>query len=105
MQVATIHKRTVAARTGELKLFAERKGVLTATTPGADGQTYSLAQFSSRSKLHDCAELANAEVATMVKHRAQNATQPYGHRWHHVSLRSNVGSFKTVTILSQKSKH
>merc|ERR1712050_42206 len=56
MQVAADHEATVAARTEELKVIAEAKGILTSTTSGAEGQTYSLVQLqrsdmSSRNQL------------------------------------------------------
>merc|ERR1711920_879684 len=65
MQVAADHEATVAARTEELKAIADAKNVLLNTTSGAEGQTYSLLQIQSR------ADLANAEVVTLVKKLAQ----------------------------------
>merc|ERR1712226_713700 len=65
MQVAADHEATVAARTEELKAIADAKELLTSKTDGAEGQTYSLLQLRSR------ADLANAEVVTMVKKLAQ----------------------------------
>merc|ERR1711920_1068449 len=50
---------------GELKAIADAKNLLTSKTGGAEGQTYSLLQLRSR------ADLANAEVVTMVKKLAQ----------------------------------
>merc|ERR1712217_735896 len=50
---------------GELKAIADAKNVLLNTTNGAEGQTYSLLQIRSR------ADLAGAEVVTMVKKLAQ----------------------------------
>merc|ERR1711920_533236 len=66
MQVAADHEATVAARTEELKTIADAKQVLINTTGGAESQTYSFLQ------LRTSADLAGAEVATMVKKLAQN---------------------------------
>merc|ERR1712066_1126312 len=65
MQVAADHEATVAGRTEELKAIADAKNVLLNTTTGAEGQTYSLVQIQSR------ADLAGAEVVSMVKKLAQ----------------------------------
>merc|ERR1719203_1487790 len=69
MQVAADHEATVAARTEELKVIADAKKILTDTTSGAEGQTYSLLQLGSR--MQSRADLAGAEVVTMVKKLAQ----------------------------------
>merc|ERR1712217_992109 len=65
MQVASDHEATVKGRAEELKAIADAKNLLTSKTGGAEGQTYSLLQLRSR------ADLANAEVVTMVKKLAQ----------------------------------
>merc|ERR1712039_996412 len=65
MQVASDHEATVKGRAEELKAIADAKDLLTSKTGGAESQTYSLLQLSSR------ADLANAEVVTMVKKLAQ----------------------------------
>merc|ERR1712087_296227 len=65
MQVASDHEATVKGRAEELKAIADAKNLLTSKTGGAEGQTYSLSQLRSR------ADLANAEVVTMVKKLAQ----------------------------------
>merc|ERR1712087_113635 len=70
MQVAADHEATVAGRAAELKTIADAKKVLTDTTAGAEGQTYSLLQMG-RSRLQTRADLAGAEVVTMVKHLSQ----------------------------------
>merc|ERR1712083_40227 len=70
MQVAADHEATVAGRAAELKAIADAKKVLTDTTAGAEGQTYSLLQLT-RSKLQTRADLASAEVVTMVKNLAR----------------------------------
>merc|ERR1712066_459138 len=71
MQVAADHEATVAARAEELKTIADAKNVLTSTTSGAEGQTYSLLQLGAGSKLQSRMDLANVEVVTMVKKLAQ----------------------------------
>merc|ERR1711920_740961 len=70
MQVAADHEATVAGRAAELKTIADAKKILTDTTAGAEGQTYSLLQMG-RSRLQTRADLAGAEVVTMVKHLSQ----------------------------------
>merc|ERR1712228_140131 len=65
MQVASDHEATVKGRAEELKAIADAKNLLTSKTGGAEGQTYSLLQLSSR------ADLANAEVVNLVKKLAQ----------------------------------
>merc|ERR1719444_187515 len=65
MQVASDHEATVKGRTDELKAIADAKALLSSKTGGAESQTYSLLQLHSR------ADLANAEVVTMVKKLAQ----------------------------------
>jgi len=67
MQVAADHDATVKAREEELKVIAEAKGLLTSTTAGAESQTYSFVQTKMQTK----ADLANAEVFTMVKNLAR----------------------------------
>merc|ERR1719203_1276094 len=69
MQVAADHEATVAARTEELKVIADAKKILTDTTSGAEGQTYSLLQLGSR--MQSRAGQASAEVVTIVKQLAQ----------------------------------
>ena len=71
MQVAADHEATVNGRAAELKAIADAKNILTSTTSGAEGQTYSLLQVRSGSMLKSRADLANAEVVTLVKQLAQ----------------------------------
>merc|ERR1719171_683812 len=71
MQLATDHEATVAGRTAELKAIAEAKKILESTTSGAVGQTYSLLQLTARSKMQTRADLANAEVVSLVKKLAK----------------------------------
>merc|ERR1712066_256178 len=65
MQVAADHEATVAGRNEELKTIADAKAVLQQTTGGAESQTYSFLQLQTR------ADLAGAEVVTMVKKLSQ----------------------------------
>jgi hypothetical protein len=60
----------VAARTEELKVLAEAKQLLASSIGGAVSQTYSLLQLA-RSKLETRADLANAEVVSIVKRLAK----------------------------------
>merc|ERR1712209_6338 len=55
---------------GELKVIAEALKVLTETTSGAEGQTYSLVQLQS-SSLKSRADLAGREVMEMVRSLAK----------------------------------
>merc|ERR1719188_1203359 len=71
MSTAADHEATVAARTEELKVIAEAKKILLGSTTGAVGQTYSLLQVAEGSRLETRADLARAEVVTMVKKLAQ----------------------------------
>merc|ERR1719188_2109323 len=71
MSTAADHEATVAARTEELKVIAEAKKILLGSTSGAVGQTYSLLQVAEGSRLETRADLARAEVVTMVKKLAQ----------------------------------
>merc|ERR1711879_878124 len=69
MKVGADHELTVAARAEELKVIAEAKKILVETTSGAVEQTYSFLQMESR--LHTDADLAQAEVVTLVKRLAR----------------------------------
>merc|ERR1719387_2575502 len=71
MQVAADHEVTVKSRAEELKALAEAKKILTSTTPGAEGQTYSLLQLASGSRLRSRADLASVEVVTLIKRLAK----------------------------------
>merc|ERR1719440_2621582 len=48
MTTAADHEATVAARNEELKVIAEAKKILTETSGGAVGQSYSMFQLASR---------------------------------------------------------
>jgi chromosome segregation ATPase len=67
MTVAADHEATVRARNEELKVLAQAKQVLDATSSGAVGQTYSFVQIGLRTG----ADLARSEVITMVKKLAR----------------------------------
>jgi len=69
MTTAADHEATVAARNEELKVIAEAKKILTETSGGAVGQSYSMFQLQSR--LHTSTDLRNTEVVTLVKQLAK----------------------------------
>jgi hypothetical protein len=71
MSTAADHEATVAARNEELKVIATAKKILLGSSTGAVGQTYSLLQVAEGSRLETRADLARAEVVTMVKKLAQ----------------------------------
>lgn len=68
---AADHKASQKARDEELKALATAKRVLSETTAGASGRTYSFLQVedasSSGTRLHSRADLANAEIVTLLK--------------------------------------
>merc|ERR1712156_558079 len=70
MKVGADHEMTVNARAEELKVIAEAKKILVETTSGAVEQTYSLLQMAAHARLHTDADLAQAEVVTLVKRLA-----------------------------------
>merc|ERR1711920_61024 len=70
VKVAADHDATVAARNAELKVIAEALKILTETTSGAEGQTYSLVQLE-KSSLKSRADLAGREVIEMVRSLAK----------------------------------
>jgi hypothetical protein len=65
MTVAADHEATVNARNNELKVIAQAVEILSDTTGGAVGQTYSFIQISSH------ADLARSEVLAVVKKLAR----------------------------------
>merc|ERR1719353_1965131 len=67
MQVAGDHEATVKSRTEELTAIATAKKVLSETASGAVDQSYSFVQIASSSRLQTRADLANAEVVSLVK--------------------------------------
>jgi len=71
MTTAADHEATVAARDEELKVIAKAKNILQESTGGAEGQTYSLLQMATSSKMRTRADLANTEVVNLVKKLAR----------------------------------
>merc|ERR1740130_2211398 len=73
MTVAADHEATNAGRAEELKTIATAKKMLTETSGGAVGQTYSFMQLvqMSGSTLHSRVDLANAEIVNLVKKLAR----------------------------------
>merc|ERR1719460_518535 len=71
MQVASDHEATTRGRAEELSVIAEAKKILTSTSPGAVGQTYSLLQVATGTRLRTRADLANAEIVGVVRKLAR----------------------------------
>lgn len=67
MTVAADHEATVKSRTEELAVIAKAKEILTSSTSGAVEQTYSLMQIAAVSRIRTRADLAHAEVISIVK--------------------------------------
>jgi peptidoglycan hydrolase CwlO-like protein len=65
MQTAADHEATVAARNEELGVIAEARKIIAEATGGAEGQTYSFLQISTRS------DLKKSEVITVIKNLAR----------------------------------
>jgi len=65
MQTAADHEATVTARTEELGVIAQAKKIVQDATGGAEAQSYSLLQISSRS------DLKKSEVITVIKNLAR----------------------------------
>lgn len=65
MQTAADHEATVAARNEELGVIAQARKIIAEATGGAESQTYSLLQISSRS------DLKKSEVITVIKNLAR----------------------------------
>jgi chaperonin cofactor prefoldin len=88
-QVAADHASTTAARTEELKVIAEAIQVLTSTTSGAEGQTYSLLQVEVQSSLRTSSDLARLEVLALVKKLAKD---------HHSAALAQLASRIAATV-------
>jgi chromosome segregation ATPase len=71
MQVAADHEATVNSRNAELAAIDKATQILKETSSGAVSQSYSFAQINTRSTFKTRADLANAEVATVVKRLAK----------------------------------
>jgi len=69
------HEATVASRAEELKALVDAKKILLETAGGAEAQTYAFLELrgasSAASSLHNSADLARAEVVTLVKRLAR----------------------------------
>jgi len=91
MTVAGDHEETVKARAEELKVLAEAKNIILSSTSGAANKTYSLLQvdWKSTSSLKTGADLANAEIITIVKKLAQK---------YHSTLLSQLASKITAVL-------
>jgi len=74
LQTSSDHDSTVKARAEELKVIAEAKTILVSSTSGAISQSYSFVQFNSQ--LHTRADLANAEVVTLVRRLSKEHKSP-----------------------------
>merc|ERR1719335_1530672 len=71
MTVAADHEATVTGRKEELAVIAKAKEILSSTTTGAVGQTYSLFQETATSRLRTRADLAHMEVVGLIKSLAR----------------------------------
>jgi hypothetical protein len=71
MTVAADHEATVTARKEELAVIAKAKEILSSTTAGAVGETYSLLQEAATSQLRTRADLAHMEVVGLIKSLAR----------------------------------
>jgi len=71
MSVAADHEATMKSRAEELNAIATAKKILTETSSGAVGQSYSFIQTVSMSTLRTRTDLANAEVVGLVKKLAR----------------------------------
>jgi len=69
MEKASDHEVTLQGRADELKALGQAKKILQDMTGGAEAQTYSFVQLSST--MRTGADLANAEVVTLVKKLAK----------------------------------
>jgi len=98
MQTAADHEATVAARTEELKVLAKATQLLQSSTAGAVGQSYSLLQLrqGQTSQLRTRADLANAEVVTLIKKLAQK---------HHSSALAQLASRIAAVLRYGASAH
>jgi len=73
MSVAADHEATVKSRDEELTAIATAKKILSETTSGAEGQSYSFIQAASKtgSQLQTRSDLANAEIVGLLKKLAR----------------------------------
>jgi len=97
MTTAADHEATVAARDEELKVIATAEKILKESTGGAEGQTYSLLQMATASKMTTRADLANSEVLNVVKKLARDQ--------HSAALAQLASRIAVVVRFGSKSKH
>jgi hypothetical protein len=71
IQVAADHQATVTGRTEELTALAQAMKVLKETSSGAVTQAYGFLQVAAHSQMQSRADLANAEVVSLVKKLAK----------------------------------
>merc|ERR1719161_2448399 len=71
MEKASDHQITVQGRKDELAALAKAKKILQTMTSGAVSQSYSFLQTQMTTRLHTSADLANAEVVSLVKKLAR----------------------------------
>jgi len=71
MQVAADHEVTLKGRAEELEVLAKAKQILSETTSGAVEETYSFLQTATAVRLRTRADLAHAEVVSLIKNLAQ----------------------------------
>merc|ERR1719454_1230886 len=71
MQVAADHEVTLKGRAEELEVLAKAKQILAETTSGAVEETYSFLQTATALRLRTRADLAHAEVVSLIKNLAQ----------------------------------
>jgi len=71
MQSAADHEATMRSRAEELAAISKAEEILTETSSGAVGQSYSLLQVATSSRLTTRADLKHSEVVTLVKRLAQ----------------------------------
>lgn len=89
MSLASDHEASMNARAAELKALAEAKKILSETTAGAESQTYSFLQVFQGSNLQTRADLANAEVVSLIKKLAKE---------HHSAALAQLASRIAATI-------
>jgi len=70
-EVAADHEASMKGRSEELAAIAEAKKVLSETSAGASGQTYSFVQVARSTKSSSRAMLANTEIVNLVKKLAK----------------------------------
>jgi hypothetical protein len=71
MTVAGDHEATMKSRAEELKALAMAKKMLSETSSGAVGQSYSFIQVVQGSNLQTRTDLANAEIVSLIKKLAK----------------------------------